>query len=362
MKRFFAVGLALCWLSVALPLRAEIISVTPGGASATSVTAAAVLTANQVVVGDDGVRGVKTANANTIININGGTAPTPSDGSVFQLVGANAAIARVEAASFGAIAAFTAKRANGTSASPTALMLNNQIGGFDFFGYYVTGGPGYAGPAGSVQGYAAEAWTSTANGTYIVVATTPAGSTTLTEAARFGSDQSLTVAGRWIGSVNGALSAPAFMLTGIPISGGTATTTKPMALIETVTATSANWSTGGTLLGVNGLTGFTGNLIDLQLNGAARFKVANNGVATINAGAIVGGSLMVGSGTPLTMTAGAIGMLKITASGNAPGALGGKMELVCGTVAGTAKLVIYAGTSTVALPILDGIGGGVTGC
>lgn len=64
----------------------------------------------------------------------------------------------------------------------------------------------------------------------------------------------------------------------------------------------------------------------------------------------------------LTLTTGAIGLSKMTASASAPGAAGGKIELVCGTNAGTAKLVAYAGTSGTAVTILDNIGGGVTGC
>lgn len=73
-------------------------------------------------------------------------------------------------------------------------------------------------------------------------------------------------------------------------------------------------------------------------------------------------SLMVGSATPLTLTTGAVGMAKMTASASAPGAAGGKLELVCGTAGGSAKLVVYAGTSGTAVTIADNIGTGVTGC
>lgn len=70
----------------------------------------------------------------------------------------------------------------------------------------------------------------------------------------------------------------------------------------------------------------------------------------------------VGSNTALTLVAGEIGLAKIAASGSAPGAAGGKFELVCGTGAGSAKLVAYAGTSTTPVTIVDNIGSGVTGC
>lgn len=77
---------------------------------------------------------------------------------------------------------------------------------------------------------------------------------------------------------------------------------------------------------------------------------------------ISSGSHMVGSATPLTLSAGETGIAKITASGTAPGAAGGKLALVCGTNAGTAKLIAYAGTSTTPVTVIDNIGSGVTGC
>jgi len=89
----------------------------------------------------------------------------------------------------------------------------------------------------------------------------------------------------------------------------------------------------------------TDNLVDkVQVAGGAR---ANN---------------LVTGAAALTLTTGSLGMSKMTASASAPGAAGGKVELVCGTNAGTAKLVAYAGTSGTAVTILDNIGGGVTGC
>lgn len=77
-------------------------------------------------------------------------------------------------------------------------------------------------------------------------------------------------------TANGALSTgagPALRANGTWITGGSATTTKPYALIETTGATSAGWNTAGTGLGVNSATGFTGNLEDLQVNGSSKWKV-----------------------------------------------------------------------------------------
>jgi hypothetical protein len=74
------------------------------------------------------------------------------------------------------------------------------------------------------------------------------------------------------------------------------------------------------------------------------------------------GNIMVGSATPLTLSAGEVGMAKITASGAAPGAAGLKFEAVCGTGAGTLKIIAYAGTSATPVTIVDNVGASATGC
>jgi len=79
-------------------------------------------------------------------------------------------------------------------------------------------------------------------------------------------------------SANGALSAPAVSFTGTPIMGGTATTTKPMVLIETAGAASSAWQITGTVFGVNAPSGFTGSLVDFQLNGGGSlFRISSTG-------------------------------------------------------------------------------------
>jgi hypothetical protein len=82
-----------------------------------------------------------------------------------------------------------------------------------------------------------------------------------------------TFTGAQTNSTNGALSAPAFALTGTVITGGTSTTTKPLALIEPTGTTSNTWNTNGTMLGVNGPAAFNGNLLDLRTAGVSAFRV-----------------------------------------------------------------------------------------
>jgi hypothetical protein len=87
----------------------------------------------------------------------------------------------------------------------------------------------------------------------------------------------VTLTGRFIGSLNGAASAPPATLTGTWFTGGTATTTKPQFLIEPSGATSTAWSTSGTGLGVNAASGFAGQLLDAQVNGTSRMVVTGAG-------------------------------------------------------------------------------------
>jgi hypothetical protein len=56
--------------------------------------------------------------------------------------------------------------------------------------------------------------------------------------------------------------------------------TKPQVLIEPSGTTSTNWSTSGTAIGVNGASGFTGNLLDLQTNNTSEFSVNSQGTVT----------------------------------------------------------------------------------
>jgi hypothetical protein len=87
----------------------------------------------------------------------------------------------------------------------------------------------------------------------------------------------ITLSGRFISSLNGAASEPPGSFTGTWFTGGTATTTKPQVLIEPSGTTSTAWSTNGTGLGVNAASGFSGNLLDLQVNGTSQINVTGTG-------------------------------------------------------------------------------------
>jgi hypothetical protein len=108
---------------------------------------------------------------------------------------------------------------------------------------------------------------------------------------------SVTLAGRLINSYTSVASSPAKVFTGTWFTGGTSTTTKPHFLIEPSGATSTAWSTSGTGLGVNAASGFTGNLLDVQINGTSRLALAAGGTLTT-----IGGGLVINSSSGVNTT------------------------------------------------------------
>jgi hypothetical protein len=81
----------------------------------------------------------------------------------------------------------------------------------------------------------------------------------------------------WTYSFSGTASTSANLFTGTPFS-GTGTTAVPLLYMNGGTAPTT-WAATGTYMGVNAVSGFTGNFIDFHLNGGASlFSVSNTGV------------------------------------------------------------------------------------
>lgn len=115
----------------------------------------------------------------------------------------------------------------------------------------------------------------------------------------------VTLSGWFISSLNGAASAPPGAFTGTWFTGGTSTTTKPQVLIEPTGTTSTAWSTSGTGLGVNAASGFSGRLLDLQINGTSEWSWSNTTFTLADANDIaVGTSTGTKIGTATTQKLG----------------------------------------------------------
>lgn len=86
-----------------------------------------------------------------------------------------------------------------------------------------------------------------------------------------------TMLSAFTASAAGVANVPGVAITGAPMSTGTATSSKPQLLVETTGATSNNWNTVGTMMGVNAASGFTGDLFNLQNNATKQLSVAAGG-------------------------------------------------------------------------------------
>lgn len=112
-------------------------------------------------------------------------------------------------------AAFQMRRANGTPGAPTAIASADVLGSISFAGY---ANGAFTGGKANIRAVAAEAWTATANGVDITIATTPIGSASAVERVRVKDSgkvgigtaspgQQLTVAGT-IESTSGGIKFP----------------------------------------------------------------------------------------------------------------------------------------------------------
>jgi len=79
-----------------------------------------------------------------------------------------------------------------------------------------------------------------------------------------------------------AASTSQLYCTTAPFTGGTGTTTFPVALFDSSATPATNWSTNGTILGINAPSGFSGNFLDFKTNGTATiyFQMTNAGAFT----------------------------------------------------------------------------------
>lgn len=149
---------------------------------------------NRMVNAVNKIQGTSGTTTPAVVNKNNtaGTVSTPLTGTDLQVLGANAATARIELDAFGGVPLMSVSRRNGTLASPTAILSADQLGGFNFHGASTTAL--VYGPAASYRAYATENWSSTAGGAKLVLSTTPNTTQTLTDAVTIGQDQSLLVA------------------------------------------------------------------------------------------------------------------------------------------------------------------------
>jgi hypothetical protein len=118
------------------------------------------------------------------------------------------------------------------------------------------------------------------------------GNTFTTTYAQLAAANTLSAANTF--SAAGAASTPSVSLTGAPYTGGSATTNFPLLYLNDGAAVTT-FATGGTEFGINAPSGFSGNFIDIRLNGSTSpaMQLSSTGGLIIGAASSVAGSLSV---------------------------------------------------------------------
>jgi hypothetical protein len=119
---------------------------------------------------------------NDILSIGNPLAAAPTSGAGLEVSGADGVVGRIEVTSYGAANAITGRRVNGTAASKTAVAANDVLAQFTGIGY--TSAAAFSSVSADVRLVAAEAYTSAAQGAYIVFRTALIGTTSPVEKMR----------------------------------------------------------------------------------------------------------------------------------------------------------------------------------
>lgn len=160
--------------------------------------------------------GVGTTDPDVKFTVNNNTAATvaPAAGTIFHLIGADAANPIFVFDTFGGIAGIQGRRANGTLASKTAIVSGDGMNSLAINGW---DGSAY-GNGGSIIMSAIENWSSTAHGSYFAFRTCAATTTTVAERMRVGLGLSVgttTEAGSGAILANTSITATTTVKTGV---------------------------------------------------------------------------------------------------------------------------------------------------
>lgn len=247
-------------------------------------------------------------------NATGGTPLLPTNAMLYA-ANVSGSPSRIAAIAYGAQGFFSAVGIGGTQASPTAVTATTQIGGVNAFAY---NGTALNGPIASFRTFANENQTTSAAGSYADIATTPNGSTTLTQVLKFENDGGMTTPGVTGGDKGaGTLNAAGLYINGVAVgtSAGTVSSvgfTGGLISVATPTSTPAF-----TVAGTSGGVVYFSSASTWASSAALTANVLTKGGG---AGSAPSNSLCTENGTSLTCTdTGGVISPTFTASGTTAG-------------------------------------------
>jgi hypothetical protein len=301
--------------------------------------------------------GINTASPQTQLTILSNTQTTTPTGALpagtdIYIVGADAANTRITQDAYGTgnYPAYTGRQARGTAAAPTASQTDDILVEVTGRGYFTTVSPGFSSNSVvRIDLEAAEAFTSTAQGTYISFHTTALGATSPVERYRIGPSGQLGIGGATYGTSGqvftsgGASAAPtwsnvsATALTGtVPVAnGGTGLTSYAVGDIVYASATGtlaglADIATGNVLLSGGIATAPAYGKVGLTTHVSGTLAVANGGT-----GAATLTGYVKGSGTSAFTAASTIPNTDITGLGTMSTQAASAVAITGGTITGT---------------------------
>lgn len=224
------------------------------------------------------------------------TLRAPLTGTLFRVAQLDGTASVIQQDSFGAAAAFSCMRADGTAAISTALAANDLICAFGSHGY---DGVANSTVAGAFRLYASQGWTSAAHGTYARVATTANGTTTPVEQFSVENDGGITAPPTVTGGSKGAGTvnvSGGYDINGAPfgVSNLAGTGTGVQTALGINTGTAGGFVVNGGALGTP-LSGTLTNATGLPIAGITGL---GTGVPALLAGASTGAGAPVGGTAP----------------------------------------------------------------
>ncbi len=248
------------------------------------------------------------------VNLNAASLPAAQVGTVLHVGNVDGTVTRSQLDSFAAASVYSCVRADNTAASPSALQSADEICSLNSWGY--DGTAFSATGQAAIRTYASQNWSVGAHGTYLRLATTSNGGTTLTDRFSIENDGGMT-GGGVLGVSKGSGTINISGLYYVSGNSVAASAASPVVLNSTTgqltCPTCVTSSGGGAITGTAPVAVSAAGVVSINTNGityalfqqvAASSLVGNPTGSLANAQGVTLGSTLAFSGSALQTAAG----------------------------------------------------------